>query len=430
MARPPTGSVVVDMRRPDDPAFAIRFRAAGKRRFITLGRASEGWTETRAEQELADTLSLVRKGLWRPPDPPPSTATLPDDTTFHEFASQWFASREVEGLAAKTLADLKWSLSNHLLPFFADHRLAEISVQEIDRYKVAKAKERQAIDEQRARAKAKGERFTARGLSNGSINHTLRHLSQILETALDYDLIASNPATGRRRRLKATKPARPWVEPEQLMAFLNNAPKGVGRVLLALLAGSGLRIGEALALRWRDVDLGTGTLYVRDAKTPKGVREVHLTPALRETLTLWKADAKHTAPDAFVIHTATGKKHNPSNLRRDVLSKTVEAANVKLDELGIAPIGRLTFHGLRRTYASLRCVCGDDMRYTADQLGHEDARFTMRCYAQASKRRDRMAKPQRKAFDAAIDWAAMGSSEPLTVPVAEQGQVGANKNPA
>jgi hypothetical protein len=50
------------------------------------------------------------------------------------------------------------------------------------------------------------------------------------------------------------------------------------------------------------------------------------------------------------------------------------------------------------------------MRYTADQLGHEDARFTMRCYAQASKRRDRMAKPQRDAFDAALDWAAMGSN--------------------
>ena len=54
--------------------------------------------------------------------------------------------------------------------------------------------------------------------------------------------------------------------------------------------------------------------------------------------------------------------------------------------------------------------------YTADQLGHEDARFTMRCYAQASKRRDRMAKPHQKAFDAAVEWAAMGSNEPLTVP--------------
>ena len=134
-------------------------------------------------------------------------------------------------------------------------------------------------------------------------------------------------------------------------------------------------------MRWRDVDLGTGTLYVRDSKTLKGVRDVHLTPALRETLVLWKADANYTSADAYVIQTSTGRKQNPSNLRRDVLSKAVEAANVKLDQLGIAPIGRLTFHGLRRTYASLRCVCGDDIRYTADQLGHEDARFTMRCYA-------------------------------------------------
>jgi hypothetical protein len=93
---------------------------------------------------------------------------------------------------------------------------------------------------------------------------------------------------------------------------------------------------------------------------------------------LWKADANYTSADAYVIHTSTGRKQNPSNLRRDVLSKAVEAANVKLDQLGIAPIGRLTFHGLRRTYASLRCVCGDDIRYTADQLGHEDARFKTR----------------------------------------------------
>jgi integrase len=132
----------------------------------------------------------------------------------------------------------------------------------------------------------------------------------------------------------------------------------------------------------------------------------------------------------FVIATSTGRKHNPSNLRRDVLAKTVEAANVRLEAAGIAPIGPLTFHGLRRTYASLRCVCGDDVRYTADQLGHEDPRFTLRCYAQASKRRDRMARPQREAFDAAIEWAAMGSNEPLTVPSGELVETEASKNPA
>jgi integrase len=51
----------------------------------------------------------------------------------------------------------------------------------------------------------------------------------------------------------------------------------------------------------------------------------------------------------------------------------VDAANKKLTEAGIASIGSITFHSLRRTYASLRCACGDDVRYAADQLGHEDS---------------------------------------------------------
>jgi hypothetical protein len=42
-----------------------------------------------------------------------------------------------------------------------------------------------------------------------------------------------------------------------------------------------------------------------------------------------------------------------------------------------------------------------------DQLGDEDPRFTLRVYAQATKRRDRLAKPQREAFDRAIEWALM-----------------------
>ena len=57
--------------------------------------------------------------------------------------------------------------------------------------------------------------------------------------------------------------------------------------------------------------------------------------------------------------------------------------------------------------ASDRCLpsptYGDDIRYAADQLGHEDPRFTLRVYAQATKRRDRLAKPQRDAFDEAIE---------------------------
>ena len=47
---------------------------------------------------------------------------------------------------------------------------------------------------------------------------------------------------------------------------------------------------------------------------------MHLTPALREELSLWKADAKYIGANDYVIQPSTGRKHRPSNLRRDVLS--------------------------------------------------------------------------------------------------------------
>ena len=129
--------------------------------------------------------------------------------------------------------------------------------------------------------------------------------------------------------------------------------------------------------------------------------------------------SQHLAPSDYVVGTSTGRKHNPSNLRRDVLAPAVVAANVTLNRAGIAPIEGVTFHSLRRTYASLRCACGDDVRYAADQLGHEDPRFTLRVYAQATKRRDRLSGPHLRAYDAALEWARMGTSEALTVPTFE-----------
>jgi integrase len=413
VARPSTGSVVED-HRGDVPRYGIRFRDQyGKRRYESLGEVAKADAEEALDKRLAE----VKLHIYQPPAKK-SVVELPaDEPTFWQYADEWMATRRAEGLAKKTIVDLEWSLNRHLI-WFGHHRLSDITPREVKRYTQAKLAERSAIEEARAAAIAKGEPFTDRPLSNGSINHTLRHLAQVLESAVDDELLGSNPAAGSRRRLKASKPARPWVEPEQLMSLLGSSD-GVGHVLLEVLAGGGLRIGEALALRWRDIEVGTGTLYVRAAKTSAGVREVHLTPALRETLMLWRVDAKHTGAADFVVQTSTGRNHNPSNLRRDVLAPAVEAANVKLVEAGIAPIGRLTFHSLRRTYASLRCAVGDDVRYTAAQLGHEDPRFTLRVYAQATSRRDRMAKPQRDAYDAALHWAAMGSNVDLTLVEAE-----------
>jgi integrase len=422
MARPLTGRVI-EREAKRGTTFALRFRAYGRRRFMTLGSTEEGWTRAQAEEELQNVIADVRRGIWREPEPPSVAEEPRQEQTFHEFASEWLGDRELEGLANKTIVDLRWSLSNHLLPHFADLRLSEITPRAIDRFKVDKVREREAIEA----AKAKGEKIRERGLGNNSINHVLSDLAQVLETAVEYELIPSNPASGKRRRLKSTRPSRPWVEPEQLPALLDAASDS-GRVLFAVLAGAGLRIGEALSVRWRHCDLAIGTLHVVDAKTAAGVRSVDLTPALREALTLRRAESEFTEPDHYILPTSTGAKHNPSNLRRDVLRPAIERANTALKKDGIATISeQLGFHGLRRTYASLRCAVGDDIAYTSGQLGHEDPRFTLRCYAQATKRRERLSGPHLRAYDRAIEWAQMGT---IAVDEKEAIPTEATKNPA
>jgi integrase len=83
---------------------------------------------------------MARRGVWRPPHPEPAPPPVADPT-FHEFAPEWWASKRDE-LSRKTQIDYEWQLSNHLLPFFARHRLTQITVAEVDRYRNAKVAER------------------------------------------------------------------------------------------------------------------------------------------------------------------------------------------------------------------------------------------------------------------------------------------------
>jgi integrase len=147
-----------------------------------------------------------------------------------------------------------------------------------------------------------------------SINKTLTTLAAILEAAVEYELIGRNPARGRRRRLPAAAPRRTWLDRADHIAALLDAAgdldaqarvcRGQRRALLATLTFAGLRIGEALALRWRDVDLARGTITVRRAKTDAGVRVVNLLPILRDELGSYRARLD-TTPDALVFGTTT-----------------------------------------------------------------------------------------------------------------------------
>ncbi len=382
MARPATGQVVVDKRR-HSPTYGLRFRAYGRREYMALGTAAEGWTRAKAQTELQNILADVRRGIWRPAVV--EVVEAPREVpTFHVFASEWFERQTLEGgrrgsgLSAAGRDDLQWRLSSHLLPAFASQRLDQITVEDVDRYRLAKVREGK--------------------LGATSINKTLTTLAAILETAVEYELIDRNPARGRRRRLPAVAPRRSWLDrADHIAALLDGAGKlddkarvcrGQRRALLATLTFAGLRLGEAQALCWRDVDLTRGTITVRAAKTDAGVRVVNILPVLSDELCDYRARID-PASDALVFCTTTGHRLGATNIRRRVLDKAVKHANTQLVTDGCEPLpDGLTPHSLRRTFASLLFAIGETPPYVMAQMGHTTPNLTLAIYARQMDRRD------------------------------------------
>ena len=90
--------------------------------------------------------------------------------------------------------DYEWQLTNHLVPFFKDDRLSQITVPVVDDYRQRKER--------------------AGKLSGASINETITRLGQVLELAVERELIARNPAKvgGKRRKAKTTTPRRTYLD--------------------------------------------------------------------------------------------------------------------------------------------------------------------------------------------------------------------------
>lgn len=237
-------------------------------------------------------------------------------------------------------------------------------------------------------------------LKPGSVRTYLALLKQALAEAVP-DILTSNPA-GRRAAIPTVQDVGPkhWsqIESEQFLKLAAGTPL---YPLWLFLLGTGARLGEALGLRWQDVDLDAGAATINGAWDSQGhqrgptksrrSRTVVLTPRVIRAL-----DAQPGPRTGYVFPSAIdGQPWSHSGAEtwfRRIMAKA-EAAGIKL-----APINP---HGMRHTFASVALAAGVPLATVAQTLGHANPGITSKVYQHAIAQRSGDAE---RALADALGW--------------------------
>jgi integrase len=236
-------------------------------------------------------------------------------------------------------------------------------------------------------------------LSPRSIKMTVTLLGAILDDALDSEIIEGrNPARGRkiadRKQRRSSLDTAPQITAlleaaGELDAEAAKSRRHVERrAIIATLVFSGLRIGELCGLRWRDVDLASGWLTVRESKTEAGSRKVKMGAALRDELASVRARRQDASAESFVFSTRANGQQDTHNVRARVVNAAVKRANSNLLAADLPPLPeRLTPHSLRRTFCSIQYALGEQPDTVMDEMGHTDPALALRVYKEARQMR-------------------------------------------
>jgi integrase len=279
--------------------------------------------------------------------------------TFRTLVNEWQAT-VLPMYKPSTQKNHRHIAAKHLVPRFGDTALCDIMRQDVQAY-VA--------------------HLTQSGYAPKTVDHIHDVLSAVLRTAVKWGHMQENPTRGVD--LPALKTVLPkWVlTAAQAASLLAELPQ-LARTMAGVALLTGLRRGELFALRWNAVNFREKHLTVQEAvyegvfgtpKTDAGTRRVPLAEATIALLAEWRARVKHTAPDALVFSTWSGKPISPHNVTR----RWIVPACTKL---GLRKATWLTF---RRTYASWSHDQGVPGKVVAKLMGHTNADVTLNIYTQA-----------------------------------------------
>jgi len=250
-----------------------------------------------------------------------------------------------------------------------------------------------------------GRRLDA-GLSPTTVNHHHRLLHKALRDAVRQDLILQNPsASAVAPKRKRTRPEI-WTEAQTLLFLSEAKASSQYYPLFLFIVGTGVRVGEALGLRWRDLNLSEGVAYITQTlqrirgggyvmKEPKSVyscRAISLPSEVVEELRRLRArqEADRLRPGlcteqtqcarpacerchdlGLVFCQPNGKPLHDNNLRQRDVRRVC-------GKLGLP--WRRALHNLRHAHGSYLIQRGVSVKVVQERLGHSSPAFTLTVY--------------------------------------------------
>jgi integrase len=284
------------------------------------------------------------------------------DQLLDDLARQWWAYHAEANLAARTRIHYAAVYRRHIQPHLGETALRDITPETIERFHAAL---RQA------------------GVGAATIRKTLALLQTILQRAVIWQRIATNPVAAIRKPPTHRQTITRAISPRQVEALrrvLLSDHHLADATLISILAYAGLRPGEALALRWDDirsdvihVTRATSLGQITTTKTGRS-RAVRLLKPLADDLAALHAAAANPAPDALLFPNHAGapwNDHDYRNWRRRRFNHAAHAAAVPIDrpyDLRHAFVSLLINEG--RTIISIANQAGHAPTMTLDTYGH------------------------------------------------------------
>ncbi len=293
---------------------------------------------------------------------------------FRDFVALWL-SRQKPNVKRSSYLKYESVINTELMPRFGDLKLATLDVGRIQDWIT---------------------RLSTRDLSASTINTYYAVLRKMLEDAVKYDYIYRNPAA-KVDRPKIPKSEIIYLKPKEIGRLLRAVEdRPLDHAILFLLAMTGLRIGEALALTWSDIDLVTQTIAVNKTthagevsspKTSGSNRNVRFPEVLKTELMTFTL-SQSISPGDHVFSTRNGTALDRNHVRNRILAPALKKAGLK----------HVSVHSLRHSYATIMIDHGENLKFIQNQLGHSSMRVTFDRYGhllpaagdEAMKRLDRM----------------------------------------